>query len=124
MDSCIFYDIATTVIRSIQLLSSTWLILIVVQSLSLGRQYFKGVLYVAFFAMNVVTTAFGVITLKEMYRTSKPWMEELLHSPLWPATIVYLPPFKICSSVAPDSTRWLYLSQVNTTLKGKRWTYS
>jgi hypothetical protein len=60
----------TTVFRWIQLLTSTWLILIVVQSLSLDKRHFKYLVYLGFFATNVAVMVFAVITLKQMYRTS------------------------------------------------------
>ena len=60
----------TTVFRWIQLLTSTSLILIVVQSLSLEKRYFKYFIYLVFLATNIVVMVFAVITLKQMYRTS------------------------------------------------------
>jgi hypothetical protein len=62
----------TTVFRWIQLLTSAWLILIVVQSLSLDKRRFKYLVYLVFFATNVAVMVFAVITLKQMYRTSIP----------------------------------------------------
>lgn len=59
-----------TTLRWIQLFTTTWLILIVVQSLSLEKRYFKYFVYLVFFATNVVVLVFAVITLQQMYRTS------------------------------------------------------
>jgi len=59
-----------TTLRWIQLLTTTWLILIVVQSLSLEKRYFKYLVHFVFFATNVVVLVFAVITLQQMYRTS------------------------------------------------------
>lgn len=92
---CIFYDIMATVLRGAQLFASTWLILIVVQALSLNNRHMKVVLYTLFTLMTIAVTVFGVITLKEMY-----------------PTIAYSDILDICSSNAPASTRWLYMAQV------------
>ena len=103
----------TTVFRWIQLLTATWLILIVVQSLSLDKRHFKYLVYVGFFATNIVVIVFAVITLKQMYRTSTfTFLSTPFKVLLLIATITYLASFNVCWSIAPDSTRWLYLSQV------------
>jgi hypothetical protein len=61
-----------TTLRWIQLLTTSWLILIVVQSLSLEKRYFKYFVYFVFFATNVVVLVIAVLTLQQMYRTSTP----------------------------------------------------
>lgn len=66
--SCIFYDIIATLLRGVQLVASTWLVLIVVQSLSLNNRCLKFFLYAMFCTMNIAVTVFGIITLKEIYR--------------------------------------------------------
>ncbi|KIM24561.1 hypothetical protein M408DRAFT_27028 [Serendipita vermifera MAFF 305830] len=92
---CQFFLPAITIVRSMESISETWLVLIRVRALYAGHTWALRVLFIAFIATHFCTLFFGIYTVADIQ-----------------SSLTYSPFLRVCTTVMPRFARILYFFQI------------